>query len=436
MLPLEKEAYLCLTAQQAQWFRVVPLGLNPGRVVSDQPLSLMARDFLEQKMQSSVQVITVDSHIFEPELKRYLRLRSAVEQAQHEGGMATLVELLLSEAWDLGASDLRCEAFESHTQVRIRVDGELRLLAVLPTHQSSALISAYKAMLGMDIAQRRRPQDGRGSWNMNGKSLDLRASSLPTLWGESLALRLLRREGRFSLEQLGADEPTQQLLRSWASMASGMILSVGPTGSGKTTTQSALLQLIDRRRRNVMTLEDPVEYYLDGVNQVLLNEQAGCDFTSALRSILRQDPDVVVVGEIRDLDSAQLAFRLALTGHLVFSTLHTEDGPSALIRLVEMGLPPYLVCACVRGVLAQRLVRRVQPDGTLQGRFGLFEVMELNLAMAAVLERGEGVDQLRKLAGKAGWKSLRQAGLEQVQLGRTTMEEVMAHTPEDDQWHD
>lgn len=425
-----------LAWSQVRRWRCLPLTLQPLTVLCSE-LDLPARDGIERVLGPIERVERWDEARFSALLDRYGPLMQLAEEAEGAlGGPAFSVTALggalLDLAARLGASDVRVENFSAGTALRVRSDGVLHPLPGVSQALGAALIAAFKARCGMDASNRRSPQDGRSAWTADGEGYDLRASSLPTLAGESLALRLLPRGGGLTLEQLGAPPQIQQALARLARCSGGLVLSTGPTGSGKTTTQYALLRLIDRWGSNVITLEDPVEYRLEGVNQVVVNEAAGCDFAQALRAVLRQDPDVVVVGEIRDVLTARLALRLALTGHLVFSTLHTVDAAAAPVRLVEMGLPPYLVAGCLRAVIAQRLVRRVDRGDGPGGRVALFELLEPGGAFLRALIDGAPLARLRALARADGCLSLRQAGLALAQAGVIDADEVLAHTPEDD----
>lgn len=421
--------------QVSRW-RCLPLTLQPLTVLCSD-LDLPARDGVQRLLGPVARIEYWEQDQFSALLDCYGPLMRLAEDAQNALGrpsfsVTPLCHALLDLAARLGASDLRVENFSAGTALRLRIDGVLYPLPSLSAALGGALIAAFKAQCGMDASNRRAPQDGRSAWTVGNEGYDLRASSLPTLSGESLALRLLPRGGGLTLEQLGAPPQVQQALSRLTRCGGGLVLSTGPTGSGKTTTQYALLRLIDRWSTNVITLEDPVEYRLEGVNQVVVNEAAGCDFAQALRAVLRQDPDVVVVGEIRDILTARLALRLALTGHLVFSTLHTVDAASAPLRLVEMGLPPYLVAGCLKAVIAQRLLRRSAEGGSYRGRVAVFELLQPGRAFAQALIDGVPLSELRELARAGGCSSLRQSGLALAGAGLTTEEEVLAHTPEDD----
>jgi type II secretory ATPase GspE/PulE/Tfp pilus assembly ATPase PilB-like protein len=260
----------------------------------------------------------------------------------------------------VGASDIHVEPLEGRLRVRVRVDGQLREMAELPVTTAPAVVSRLKIMGDLDIASKRVPQDGRATVRVQGRLYALRLSTLPTQMGEKVVLRILDPENSATpLDQLGMSASNLACLRVMLQSPHGLILVTGPTGSGKTTTLYSALASLDRERRNLITLEDPVEYRLPGVTQVQVHQRAGLDFATSLRALLRQDPDVIMVGELRDRETVEVALAAAATGHLVLSTLHTNDAPSTITRLLNMGAPPYLLASALVGVLAQRLVRRV-----------------------------------------------------------------------------
>lgn len=279
-----------------------------------------------------------------------------------EGNIVHLVESIFSQALQLKASDIHIEPLAESSRVRVRLDGILVELCRLPLTKHNAVLSRIKLLGEMDIAEKRLPQDGRLAASYDGKIIDMRIASLPTIEGEKLAIRILDKSHNFmNLEQLGFSENNYSLYTKLIHVANGMVLVTGPTGSGKTTTLYATLQAINNVDKNIITVEDPVEYQLAGINQVALNVKAGLDFNNSLRAIVRQDPNIVMIGEIRDCQTAQTALQAALTGHLVFSTLHTNNALGTINRLLEMGIEPFLLLSALRGVLAQRLVRKICP---------------------------------------------------------------------------
>jgi general secretion pathway protein E len=385
-----------------------------------------------------------------------------LEEAANQAPVIRLVNLLLSEAVEAGASDVHLEAEAREMAVRYRIDGVLQTAPSPPPHLRAAVVSRLKIMAELDIAERRLPQDGRVRLRTEGRELDVRVSTLPTLHGESVVLRLLDVEGRrIELEGLGMGADTLHALLAFAARPHGVLLNTGPTGSGKTTTLYGLVDRIRTGREKIVSVEDPVEYELAGIAQVPVNARVGLTFARALRAILRQDPDVLLVGEMRDAETAEICIQAALTGHLVLSTLHTNDAPSALTRLIDLDVPDYLVASTVEGVLAQRLVRKVcracaapaAPDpavaremeraghdarrvmrgagcaacrGTgFRGRTGIYELMMMDAEIRAELLRRPDADALRTLAVAHGMRPLRADGWRQVAAGVTTPEEVM-----------
>ncbi len=383
----------------------------------------------------------------------------------NQAPVVKLVNLLLVEALDARASDVHIEAYSDVLRVRYRIDGVLQDAPSPPVHLMPAVISRLKIMADLDIAERRVPQDGRIRLGLRDREVDVRVSTLPTLHGESVVLRLLDKDrGRVGLDALGMSPRTQKAFEGVLESIHGIVLATGPTGSGKTTTLYAAVDRLRTGREKILTVEDPVEYELAGVPQVPVREKVGVTFATALRALLRQDPDVLLVGEIRDPDTADIATHAALTGHLVLSTLHTNDAPSALTRLVDLGVPGYLVASTVEAVLAQRLVRVNCEDcavpspadaewarslgdtgdasGTARrgegcehcrgtgftGRTGIYELLVLDDEMRAQLQRDPGAGPLRRLAAGKGMTGLREDGLRQVLAGVTTPEEVLRAT--------
>ena len=379
----------------------------------------------------------------------------------NEAPVVRLVNLLLLEALDARASDVHLEGYPDGLRVRYRVDGVLQDAPSPPLHLSAAIVSRLKIMAELDIAERRLPQDGRIRLRLQSREVDVRVSTLPTLRGESVVLRLLDKErGRIALEALGMAADTMARFREVIQRPHGIVLATGPTGSGKTTTLYAAVDLIRTGREKILTVEDPVEYQLPGVPQVPVNEKAGVTFATALRALLRQDPDVMLVGEIRDPDTAEIATQAALTGHLVLSTLHTNDAPTALTRLLDLDVAAYLVASTVDAVLAQRLVRVIctacrEPvalaaaaarlvDATGQtthawrgagcascrhtgyrGRTGIYELLVMDDDLRAEVQRRRGSGDLRQLAVAKGMRTLQDDGLRLVREGVTTLEEVL-----------
>jgi general secretion pathway protein E len=372
------------------------------------------------------------------------------------------VNLLIREAHEARASDIHLEATREGLRARLRIDGVLTELPSPPRSIQAAVVSRVKLLAELDIAERRLPQDGRIRVRLEDRELDLRIATVPTLYGESVVLRLLDRgSDDTSLEELGMSAEVLADFRRVATKAHGIVLSTGPTGSGKTTTLYSALGLRNPAAEKMITVEDPVEYHLGGVTQVPVHTKAGVTFAAALRSILRQDPDVVMVGEMRDAETAGIAVQAAMTGHLVFSTLHTNDAIAAVARLIDLKVEPYMVAATVEAVLAQRLVRRIcgdcreryRPDPSVvallaehpigevtlergagcggcrqtgyRGRTGIFELFVVTDAVRQLFAHGADLVALRSLAESQGMVSLRQDGWRKAQAGLTTVEEVL-----------
>lgn len=378
--------------------------------------------------------------------------------------VVSIVNSLISQAVKERASDIHIEPQEKHLRVRFRVDGVLREVVTFPRHVHAAIVSRIKIMSEMDIAEKRVPQDGRIKVQEAGRDIDIRVSTLPTILGEKVVMRLLdKRAVILDINKLGFSPANLKRYRQMYSQSYGMILITGPTGSGKTTTLYSTLTEINSPGQNIITVEDPVEYRLDGINQVQVNYKAGLTFASGLRSILRQDPNIVMVGEIRDAETADIAIRAALTGHLVFTTLHTNDAPGAITRLIDMGVEPFLVASSVLGVVAQRLVRVICPDckkpyspeaesperlflGYLpgqeitlyrgagcprcshtgyRGRVAIHEVMKVSPSLRELINRRTSSDELAAVAKQEGMHTMRQDGIDKALAGITTIEEVM-----------
>lgn len=334
-----------------------------------------------------------------------------------EKAAVKMADGIIAQAVKCGASDIHIEPEEGGARVRLRTDGVLYEAAQLTKPVMQAVVSRIKVLAGMDIAEKRLPQDGSIKLELDGRSVDLRISTLPTILGEKAVIRILDRE-RFALklDELDFTPENLKLYRSLYSSGNGIVLLTGPTGSGKTTTLYATLTELNSDERNIVTVEDPVEYRIAGISQVAVNEKAGLTFASGLRSILRQDPDIMMIGEIRDLDTAQTAIHAALTGHLVLSTLHTNNAAGAVVRLIDMGIDPFLVASALRGVVAQRLVRRICPHCKTAYAASDEEKAYLNVDAGVELTLHKG----------AGCEHCRATGY----LGRMALQEVMPVLPE------
>ncbi len=388
------------------------------------------------------------------------RFSDAGAGTDEENPVIKLLNMILQQAVHDGASDIHIEPDKNILRVRLRIDGVLHEISSPPKHLESAIISRVKVISDMDIAESRIPQDGRFHTRLDGKDIDVRVSTIPTIWGENVVMRLLDMASlNIGLENLGFAPRNLEAFARLIARPYGMILVTGPTGSGKTTTLYCALQRINTVDKHILTIEDPVEYQIEMIRQIQVNPKAGLDFVNGLRSIVRHDPDVIMVGEIRDLPTAEIAVQSAMTGHLVFSTLHTNDAPGALMRLTDMGIEPFLISSSVIGIIAQRLLRRIcarckqayKPSDQIlkeiarvksvteifrgkgcrfcnntgyKGRVAIAEVMEISDAIRELVLAKRPSGEVRKLAEQAGMLSLRDDGLEKVVEGITTMEEV------------
>ncbi len=381
-----------------------------------------------------------------------------------------LVQVIITEAFNRRASDIHLEPMEKRFRVRYRVDGVLHEVENPPKRLQLAIISRIKIMSNMSIAEKRVPQDGRIQLMIGGKPIDLRVSCLPTSHGESIVMRILDKEGlMLGLPELGFLSDDQGVFERLITLPDGIILVTGPTGSGKTTTLYACLNYINRPDRKIITVEDPVEYQLNGINQVPVRADIGMTFSSALRAMLRQAPNVIMIGEIRDKETAEIAINASLTGHMVFSTLHTNDAPSAITRLIDIGIKPFLVSTALRAAMAQRLVRRIcsrckteytpearelfalnlrpeQAGGArfakgrgcpycantgYRGRFGIFEIFLVTEEIQRMIYESATAHHLRSRARELGMRTMRDDGIRKVLSGLTTAEELISITVSD-----
>ncbi len=372
----------------------------------------------------------------EVELKR---LEGIVE----EPPVVRLVNMMVMEAARENASDIHIEPEEDSLSIRFRVDGVLHEKESPPKHFQSAIISRIKVLANLDIAERRKPQDGRFHIKMDNKQIDIRVSCVPIIHGENVVMRLLDAGSVIlGLDQLGFSGDMMEKYKKLLQHPHGIILVTGPTGSGKTTTLYTSLNILNTPDKNIITVEDPVEYRLPGVRQIQVNPQAELTFASGLRAILRQDPDIIMVGEIRDLETAEIAIQAALTGHLVFATLHTNDAPGAITRLLDMGLESYLISSSVVGVIAQRLVRvfckeckgkgcKACLNTGYKGRRGIYELMIPDEQIRKLIANKASLDEIRQAVLKTGMRTMREDGLEKVGKGLTSQEEVLRVTQEE-----
>ncbi|MEY8877496.1 MAG: type II secretion system ATPase GspE [Leptothrix sp. (in: b-proteobacteria)] len=382
------------------------------------------------------------------DLSRMMQELPAVEDLLESANDAPIIRMLnalLTQAAKDGASDIHIESYERSSAVRFRVDGTLREVVQPNKALHAALISRLKIMAELDIAEKRLPQDGRISLRIGGKAIDVRVSTLPGVHGERAVLRLLDKgETKFSLESLGMEGDTLKRFDRLIQQPHGILLVTGPTGSGKTTTLYASLGRLDTSTTNILTVEDPVEYELAGIGQTQVNAKIDLTFGKALRAILRQDPDVIMIGEIRDFETAQIAVQASLTGHLVLATLHTNDAPSAVTRLTDMGIEPFLLSSSLLGVLAQRLVRKLCPkckrkddngrwhavgcdhcgSSGYKGRSGIYELMVADDSIRALIHGRAAESKLYAAAQKVGMRTMREDGERLVAAGVTSLEEL------------
>jgi type II secretory ATPase GspE/PulE/Tfp pilus assembly ATPase PilB-like protein len=395
---------------------------------------------------------------------------SGIDEDDDDSPVVRYVHNLIYDAFRLRASDIHVEPGKRDVKVRYRIDGVLHQMPLPPKRAQASIISRLKILAGMDIAERRVPQDGRIKLTLGGKMVDLRVSALPSSYGESMVMRILDKSGlMLGLGQLGLTPEDQRIWEKLLGHTTGVVLVTGPTGSGKTTTLYASLHTLNKPETKLITVEDPVEYQLSGINQVQVQHEIGWDFARALRAIFRQDPDIVMVGEIRDVETAEIAVKAALTGHLVFSTLHTNDSASAFIRLIDIGIKPYLVAAGIKAVLGQRLVRTicttckepykptedeldslgisgVDPNVELfkgtgcencnhtgySGRLGAYELLLTTDEIRRMIMEGKSASALRRAARLSGMATMREDAWKKALRGITTIEEVNKRTKVDE----
>jgi len=483
-----QEAIDVIPESMARRLEVVPLSIdanaNKLTIAISDPLNILALDEIRMITGMDLDIMIATLSDIKRAIESFYSVKSSIDRALIEvveeestefdlsreeavsiddAPVVKLVNTILGQAVESGASDVHVEPFESETRVRYRIDGVLFDMLTFPKHLHPPVSSRIKIMSGMDIAEKRHPQDGRILLRAEGRRIDIRVSSLPAIYGEKLVLRLLdQATAMVGLEKLGLDPEEKVALDKIIKVPYGIILVTGPTGSGKSTTLYSILQTLNSYYVNITTVEDPVEYTIAGVNQVQINEKAGLTFDTVLRSILRQDPDIILVGEMRDTETAQLAVRAALTGHLVLSTLHTNDAPSSIIRMVDMGIPPFLVSSSVVAVMAQRLVRKLCPrckvpyelphdvaeslglDGFTtvykpvgceecrgtgyRGRTAIFEIMSMTEEIRRAVMTGATSDDLRAMAISQGMRTLRVSGAKKVKDGVTSADEVLSVT--------
>ncbi len=491
---IEPEAIRSIPRAIAEEYTILPLQISQERILvamADET-NVLAIDAIRSRTGRKVEPVEVDAEEIKAALAEHYTLlaRQSIEVSQQakdlsatvthseavsgldtdlvrmldDAPVVRVVETIIQDAARMRASDIHVEPRADSLQVRYRVDGQLTTVTRLPKNMQAAVLSRIKVLADENIAESRFPQGGRFATVIDDRAIDLRVSTLPTYWGEKAVLRLLDKSQVFvALSELGFLPQMQKEFEDLVTRPQGMLLVTGPTGSGKSTTLYAALHTINEDRINICTVEDPIEYEVEGINQTQVHPAIDLDFAEFLRHILRQDPDVILVGEVRDLETAQMAFRASLTGHLVLSTLHTNDAPSATTRLVDIGMAPYLIASSILGVLSQRLVRRICPrcreqyqpsDNELErlnlsreqaekirfhigrgcrycrntgysGRVAAYELMKMNNELRTALTRGANAAELRQVAVKSGMKTLRYDALTKVHQGITSAQEVL-----------
>lgn len=490
----DAELLRLLKAPQAHRYLALPAALEAGRVtlLAKDPFNSSAVGELTFILQKDVEFAVTDPDLVESAIiKAYgepqvssmedllgefetvdalaggTTIEEDVASAASQAPIIRFVDLVLQEAVKAKSSDIHFEPFEDQFRIRYRIDGSLYEMAPPPKNLASAVIARVKVMSALNIAERRIPQDGRIKTTISGRAVDLRVSTLPTQFGESVVLRILDKSVvNLDLANLSMQDDIMEGIRELVNRPNGVFIVTGPTGSGKTTTLYSALREVNTEDVKILTAEDPVEYEIEGIMQVPINHQVGLTFAAALRSFLRQDPDTIMVGEIRDLETAQIAIQASLTGHVVLSTLHTNDAPGAITRLIDMGLEPFLISAAVEGILAQRLLRRIcktcktayEPDqdtvallevdpieiankrfyfgkgcpdcnkSGYKGRQGLFELMRVNDPLRALITEKAPTLVLKQKSIEFGMRPLRDDGLRAIFDGQTTIEEVLKYS--------
>ena len=432
-------------------YRVLEHDLVLQALPQDQLERDLAQAYARQDGSAAAVVDAVESDLDLSQLMQDVPRIEDLLDAQDDAPIIRMINALLTQAVRDGASDIHIEAFEHVSLVRFRIDGSLRDVARPRRELHAALLSRIKILASLDIAEKRLPQDGRMALKVAGKAVDVRVSTLPTGHGERAVLRLLDKQaGRLDLKALGLADDTRAELTRLVRQPHGIVLVTGPTGSGKTTTLYAALGQLDSKVTNILTVEDPIEYDLDGIGQTQVNPRIDMDFARALRAILRQDPDVLMIGEIRDLETAQIAVQASLTGHLVLATLHTNDSVSAVTRLVDMGIESFLLSSSLLAVLSQRLIRLLcasckQPDplhpgawravgcaacahSGFRGRAAICELMQVNETMQALIHEGASEARMREAAQAGGFRSMREDAQRWLRDGLSSFDEVIRVT--------
>lgn len=485
---IDRKAVMCITEVLASKHTLIPIGFSGNKILIAMwdPLNIFAIDDVRIASGFEVQTFISTKKEIMKAIERYYsdqqvqiaaeelskeKQEDARQQGQEDetiefndiknAPVVKMVDYLIKNAVEARASDVHIEPFEKYIKIRYRVDGQLQEISRLTQETLAALVTRIKILSNLNIAERRVPQDGRILTKVSGKEVDLRVSILPTVFGEKVVIRILNRDNYLvGKEKLGMTDRELEQLDRIIKNPHGIILVTGPTGSGKSTTLYSMLNDLNSGDKNIVTIEDPVEYMIDGVNQINVNTKAGLTFAAGLRSILRQDPDIVMIGEIRDNETAQIAIRAAITGHLVLSTIHTNDAPSSVLRLIDMDIEPYLVATSVVGVIAQRLVRKICPKCKMTyeasdyekkllglqvdkqlflhkgsgcgycnntgyvGRTGVYEIMETTREHRETIMQTESSDVIRDLSINKGMKTINMACKDIVLRGITTIEEL------------
>lgn len=487
MITVDKEAVRAIPEVLSKKYNVLAIQFIEGKllVLMNDPLNIMAEDDVRIASGYDLKIALCGKAEISKAISKYYSedyMQKTAEELRNQGKVSQIIEEELSEdiknapavklvdsiiqnAVRRKASDIHIEPFEHRIAVRYRIDGELQKQFDSPKEPLAGLVTRIKIMSNMDIAERRIPQDGRIFTKVDNETVDLRVSVLPTVNGEKIVIRILDKSAfNVDKEVLGIDEDDLKKINRMISKPHGIVLVTGPTGSGKSTTLYSLLKDLNREDKNIITVEDPVEFSMDGINQVNVNTKAGLTFASGLRSILRQDPDIVMLGEIRDTETAEIAVRAAITGHLVLSTIHTNDAPSSVIRLKDMGLAPYLVSSALVGIIAQRLIRKLcshckeeylasdyekeilglKNEQTLKlyrkrgcnrcnntgykGRVGIYEVMEINKEIRELINIDESLEAITNAALKNNMKTLSKSAINVIIKGESTIEELLRVT--------
>ena len=486
--PIEENAVYRISEALAKKHTIIPIKIRGNKItlVTSDPFNILAIEDVKIATGLDTELVMDSSESINEAIKRYYSRQVAERTAKNladrearekkeevnvdfdevkDAPAVKLVDTIIENAVRMKASDIHIEPLENGVRVRCRVDGNLQKVLDIPKETQGSLITRIKIVANLNIAEKRVPQDGRIITKIDNKEVDLRVSVLPTIHGEKVVIRILSRSSFLvKKEELGLSNYNMELLSSIMDKPYGIILATGPTGSGKSTTLYTLLNELNTLDKNIITVEDPVEYVMEGISQVNVNTKAGLTFASGLRSILRQDPDIVMVGEIRDNETAEIAIRAAITGHIVLSTIHTNDAPSTIARLEDMNIEPYLISTSITGIIAQRLVRKVCPhcfeeyeasqyekemlevdkneklslvrakgcplcqNIGYKGRIGIYEIMEIKRELREAVNNKKNTDELRDIAIKNGMKTLKMACTEHVLNKITTVEELLRVT--------